>query len=197
MRRPLQPEEVRIWTAVARTVRPHRGRTLPEVAPEATGTPAPGSRSRRAGLAQPLSPPAPPVARTAPAPSASSPPAPALRPRIPPPIEPDPIEPGRKRRLTRERDPIEARIDLHGLGQFAAEDQLKAFLFRARDRGLRAVLVITGKGSRGDGVIRRRLPDWLADPALRDVVAGFSPAHRRHGGDGAVYVALKRRAGCA
>jgi DNA-nicking Smr family endonuclease len=104
------------------------------------------------------------------------------------------IEPNRKRRLTRERDPIEARIDLHGLGQFQAEDRLKDFLVRAQDAGLRAVLVITGKGVSGDGVIRRRAPEWLADPALRAVVAGVGQAHPRHGGEGALYVAIKRRA---
>jgi DNA-nicking Smr family endonuclease len=106
----------------------------------------------------------------------------------------DPIEPGRKRRLTRERDPIDGRIDLHGLGQFAAEDRLKAYLRFAQAQGMRAVLVITGKGVSGDGIIRRRAPEWLADPALRDVVAGVSGASRRHGGEGALYVALKRRA---
>lgn len=57
----------------------------------------------------------------------------------------------------------------------------------------RAVLVITGKGVGGDGVLRRRVPDWLAAPSLRDLIAGVSEAHRRHGGEGALYVALKRR----
>jgi DNA-nicking Smr family endonuclease len=60
--------------------------------------------------------------------------------------------------------------------------------------GLRAVLVITGKGTTGDGVIRRRAPEWLADPSLAGVVAGAASAHRRHGGEGAIYVALKRKA---
>jgi DNA-nicking Smr family endonuclease len=55
------------------------------------------------------------------------------------------------------------------------------------------VLVITGKGIRGDGVLRRLTPEWLAAPHLRAVVAGISEAHRRHGGEGALYIALKRR----
>ncbi len=66
------------------------------------------------------------------------------------------------------------------------------FLRRAQAEGWRAVLVITGKGTRSDGVLRRRAPEWLADPSLRSVVAGVSEAHRRHGGEGALYVALKR-----
>jgi DNA-nicking Smr family endonuclease len=56
------------------------------------------------------------------------------------------------------------------------------------------VLVITGKGVQGDGILRRRTPEWLAEPAVRGVVAGVSEAHRRHGGAGALYVAIKRKA---
>ena len=70
---------------------------------------------------------------------------------------------------------------------------LTDFLSRAHAEGLRAVLVITGRGLLGDGVLRRRAPEWLAEPPLRALVAGLSPAERRHGGDGALYVALKRK----
>ena len=72
---------------------------------------------------------------------------------------------------------------------------LHNFLVRAQAEGVRAVLVITGKGYQGDGILKRRTPEWLAEPPLRSVVAGVSEAHRRHGGEGALYVALKRRAG--
>ena len=106
---------------------------------------------------------------------------------------PEALEPRRLRRLSRERDPIEARIDLHGFGVWDAEDRLKAFLRRSHDQGLRAVLVVTGKGYGGEGQIRRHAQDWLAARDLRDVVAGVSHAARRHGGEGALYVALKRR----
>ena len=106
---------------------------------------------------------------------------------------PEELEPRRQRRLSRERDPIEARIDLHGFGRFEAEDQLRGFLMGAQARGLRAVLVITGQGRRGGGVIRASVHDWLHAPALRGVVSGFAVSHRRHGGDGAIYVTLKRR----
>ena len=105
---------------------------------------------------------------------------------------PDDIEKNRKRRLSRERDPIEARLDLHGLSQFDAEDQLRAFITSAYGRGLRAVLIITGKGVAQNGLLKRRTPDWLADPRLAPMIAGISQAHARHGGTGALYVALKR-----
>jgi DNA-nicking Smr family endonuclease len=91
------------------------------------------------------------------------------------------------------REAIGGRIDLHGLGQDQARAALTAFIVGASDRGVRGVLVITGKGALGDGVLRRRAPEWLAEPPLRLLIAGISDAHRRHGGQGALYVALKRR----
>jgi DNA-nicking Smr family endonuclease len=163
-----------LWAAVARTVRPAHGRTVP-VAEAETKSEAKAAPKAAA------------IAHASPKPA----PAPYWRQHLTP--TPHAIEPNRKRRISRERDPIEARIDLHGCGQFEAEDRLKAFLMRAQDNGLRAVLVITGKGVSGDGIIRRRAPDWLADPALRHVVAGVGQAHARHGGEGALYVALKRK----
>ena len=80
-----------------------------------------------------------------------------------------------------------------GMGQDQARDALVRFLSRASADGWRAVLVITGKGPFGDGLLRRRAPDWLADPAIRGLVAGVSEAHRRHGGKGALYITLRRR----
>lgn len=108
--------------------------------------------------------------------------------RFTPPSE---IEPNRKRHIV--RDQLEARLDLHGLSQERARATLESFLFKVWDDGYRAALVITGKGTLGDGVLRRRTPEWLADPKLRHVVAGISEAHRHHGGEGALYVALKRK----
>ena len=171
MKRPLKPEEQRLWSVVAATVHPMAGRLRPEppTAPHDPAPPAP---------AQP-----PRASAPAPAPRLSRP-----RPRA---EGPHPIEPGRKHRIAKERDPIGARIDLHGLDEDRAQAALESFVLRAWDEGYRAVLVITGKGVRGGGVLRRRAPEWLASPALRGVVAGVSAAHPRHGGEGALYVALK------
>ena len=73
---------------------------------------------------------------------------------IPPPVRPahswlgpEGIEPRRKHRIARERDPIGARIDLHGYDQDRARPALDAFVRRAWDEGYRAVLVVTGKGA--------------------------------------------------
>jgi DNA-nicking Smr family endonuclease len=169
MKRTLRSEELNLWAHVAATVRPAPGRVAPRAEPVAEALPA----------------------RTAPSASAR-PPAPA-RPVIRHHGVPEAIEPGRMRRLTRERDPMGPRLDLHGLDQDQARAQLGSFLRRAQDDGWRAVLVITGKGSRGDGVLRRMTPEWLNAPDLRHLIAGVSHAHPRHGGQGALYVALKRK----
>lgn len=182
MKRPLRPEEARLWSVVTATVRPAHGRggaatappameLLPIVTVVAQAKPPP----RFAGGLKPKGP--PPLTK-------------AATPPEPPPLEI--IEPNRKRRIVRERDPLDRRIDLHGMGQDGARAALFGFLARAQAEGVRAVLVITGKGMAGDGVLRRRAPEWLADPALRGVVAGVSAAERHHGGEGALYVALKR-----
>jgi len=105
----------------------------------------------------------------------------------------DKIEPNRARRLSRERDPIEARLDLHGLTLVQAEARLKAFITQAYLYDYRAILVITGKGFAEGGQIKRHTPEWLSSPDLSHMVAGLSQAHPRHGGTGALYVALKRR----
>jgi DNA-nicking Smr family endonuclease len=106
---------------------------------------------------------------------------------------PERIEPARKRRIAREREPLGGRLDLHGLDQERARATLHGFIARAHEDGARAVLIITGKGVQGDGVLRRRVPDWLAEAPSRARVAGYAMAERHHGGEGALYVALKRK----
>lgn len=98
-------------------------------------------------------------------------------------------------RMRRGKLPIDARLDLHGMYQDAAQAELNAFIADCAARGCRMVLVITGKGSmrEGGGVLRRRLPDWLNLPACRPHVLAFSAARPEHGGDGAFYVLLRRR----
>jgi DNA-nicking Smr family endonuclease len=168
VKRPLRPDELKLWSVVAATIRPAAGRAT----------------SR---LADPQRPPALTAGVILPAPDAVKP---RGKPAAPP---PDAIEPNRKRRIERAREDIGARLDLHGMDQDRARATLHAFVLRAHADGVRAILVITGKGTLGDGILRRRTPEWLAEPAVRAVVAGVSEAARTHGGAGALYVALKRR----
>ena len=97
-------------------------------------------------------------------------------------------------KLSKGRLPLEGRVDLHGLSQDAAYSLLFAFLHRAHAGGIRYVLVITGKGSSsgGDGVLRRAVPAWLSTPAFRPLVSSHDHAARNHGGSGALYVRLRR-----
>lgn len=89
---------------------------------------------------------------------------------------------------------IDGRIDLHGLTQEAAHVALNGFISRCYALGRRCVLVITGKGTReGSGVLRAAVPRWLNDRPLRGVILAFSHAQPRDGGEGALYVLLKRQ----
>ncbi|MBW8882859.1 MAG: Smr/MutS family protein [Asticcacaulis sp.] len=191
----LKAEDARLWALVTATVRPHKAVRREETAAE----PPAADRIETvqvAGMAAPMVAEKPrPVAATPFRLSQAVKPEPAFRFIAGEDYAPDPIEPRRKRRLSRERDPIEARLDLHGLNSLAAEARLKGFVQQAYANDYRAVLVITGKGLAENGILKRNAPEWLADPALSHIVAGISPAHAKHGGSGALYVALKRRVG--
>jgi DNA-nicking Smr family endonuclease len=95
-------------------------------------------------------------------------------------------------RLKRGRMEIEARLDLHGLTQAEAHRELSAFIAREFSRGSRLALVITGKGREGRGVLREVVPRWLNEPGLRGRVLAVTQAQKRDGGDGSLYVLLRK-----
>lgn len=137
--------------------------------------------------------------KTPPAPAT---PAPVAGTRAKPPVTPPlaTLERREARGLRAGRVSVDARIDLHGHRQLEAHGALKSFLARAQASGHRHVLVITGKGGPrgGDGrfergVLNREVPRWLAEPGFRQWVVSFAPAHQRHGGEGALYVRLRRQ----
>jgi len=177
-RRALTEEECALWESVANQVKPLRKkqRAAKVVADVATAeTPA---------VAKPV------LLRE---PQAASRIARPTKP-APPPLAPL----GRRERahLSRGRKEIEARIDLHGMTQTRAHRALSGFLQRAHGDGLTFVLVITGKGRIGSeserGVLRRQVPQWLGLPEFRTLVVGFEEAHIGHGGEGALYVRIRR-----
>ena len=100
----------------------------------------------------------------------------------------------------------EAKLDLHGLTEATAHRALVTFLRGTQVRGLKLVLVVTGKGrrraddepfdlelvARSRGVLKTMVPRWLKEPELARFVATFGEAHRRHGGAGALYVYLRK-----
>ena len=96
------------------------------------------------------------------------------------------------------------RIDLHGMTETAAHRALHSFLARAQTSGARLALVITGVGNpqgRDDaewmrsphGVLKEMVPRWLMERDFAALTSGWAPAHRRHGGDGALYVYLRKK----
>jgi DNA-nicking Smr family endonuclease len=107
-----------------------------------------------------------------------------------PPLAPLPVREAKKR--LKGHAEIEATLDLHGLGRTQAYERLAQFLAACRRRGLRHVLVITGKGRSGEGVLRASLPHWLNEPGLRHHVAAIAAARPEKGGSGALHVLLRR-----
>ena len=181
--RQLSPEEKRLWSHVARHVKPMQGKALPPE-PEPEDKPAPATA------------PAPVVA----APRPALPPLPSSKPAMPPLA---PVERRTLQALRRGRKDVDSVIDLHGMRQEEAHFALLSFLHRAQSSGHGLVLVITGKGGAAvstglfeeRGVLRRMVPHWLRLPDLRHLVIGFEEASPQHGGSGAIYVRLRRRRG--
>ena len=103
------------------------------------------------------------------------------------------IDGATRRRLAQGQIPIEGRLDLHGLTAAQAERRLARFVDQAVRTGVRCVLVITGKGSEGKGVLRRLVPLWLKTQPLSSRVLAISQARQADGGGGALYVMLRRK----
>jgi DNA-nicking Smr family endonuclease len=173
-KRRLSKEERALWTGVTRSVAPLRVGVDSDI---------------DSGETEPL--PADPGRQSVRAPSAAT-----RRPKKPPPLAP--LGRRMKQRVARGTEPIDARVDLHGFSQAEAHSALLHFLRRARANGAKLVLVITGKGAGSDdgsrerGVLRRQVPLWLRLPEFRDHVVGFEAAHPTHGGEGALYIRVRR-----
>jgi len=97
------------------------------------------------------------------------------------------------RRMQRGQVPIEDRLDLHGLSQEQAQKEVKAFIGSAVQKNFRHVLIITGKGRDGHGILREKVPEWLKDAPLCYHLNAISYAQPKDGGKGALYIRLKRQ----
>ncbi len=93
------------------------------------------------------------------------------------------------RRLKRGDMAVEGRLDLHGMTQDRAHAALARFVANADVAGKRLLIVITGKS----GVLHRAVPLWLAEGENRARVLSIARAQAQHGGDGALYVMMRRR----
>ena len=183
-RRSLSDEEHALWSGVARSITPlRRAKKHPEPRHPAAAAVPPAAVSDPHAVPRVL-------------PSAEKP----EKPKKPPPLAP--LDRRFKQRVASGRTPIEARLDLHGFTQKDAHAALLRFLRGAQEAGAKVVLVVTGKGTprkpRGNGdpaepgVLRRQVPMWLSLPEFRPFVVSVEDAHVAHGGQGALYVRLRR-----
>lgn len=182
-RRKLRPEEQELWSQIAKTavpMHPMRDKDVPQLLKEEQGTEQP--------VVNPT-----PTFKVGQDPKTSS--------RIPP-SKPGVLQMDAKayRKLTRGKLEPEGKIDLHGMTVDRAHSELMNFILRSHTKGRRLVLVITGKGRNGDGfmpfqrgVLRRQVPHWLDQLPLAPLVLQVSPASQKHGGEGALYVYLRRQ----
>lgn len=112
---------------------------------------------------------------------------------------PMPQEPARdldrrtEEKLRRGQMKIEASLDLHGKNRLQAHEALENFILRCHARGMRSVLVITGKGMENKGILRQEVPRWLYEGAIAPLVLQHYFSKGKHGGDGALYVLLRRQ----
>ena len=177
-----QPADFGLWTEVAKSV-----------------TPLPAAQKNKSKLTQnPPDKTKPAAARTAKKDAPDAPLTPGRRPAHAAPARPhsqQPVNLDKKqiRRVKRGKK-IEARIDLHGDFAEVARQRLRAFFVQSQAENKRWVLVITGKGVRGEGVLRREVPLWLRSSDFAAFIVGFEEAGAGLGGSGALIVQLRKKA---
>jgi DNA-nicking Smr family endonuclease len=193
--RPIAPDDAELWDRLAASV--DKVKAKPRVTPHANPA-APNPPPPQPPRTEPKSP------ARAPLPTAPPPP---THTRHPPPLAE--FDRRAARQVASGKIATDGRLDLHGTRRRDARAQLHAFLRASQEQGYKTVLIITGKGDEpaghrdhladalGEpqrGVLRRLVPQWLEEPELRSVVLSFTSAGARHGGSGALYVQLRKRA---
>ncbi|MDJ0642521.1 MAG: Smr/MutS family protein [Erythrobacter sp.] len=185
--RGLSPEEQTAWAKLAQSVTPLEGRSRPGL-PKAAE-----AKSSTLAEARPLAP-----KRSLPVPGSGK-----LNPSRSPqrPAQSSELDSHWDRKLKAGQVAPDFTLDLHGHSLDTAYHRITTGLDQAKSMGARVVLVIAGRERPVDpadratkrGAIRAKLLDWIAASHHADAVAAVRKAHRRHGGEGALYLVLKRR----
>lgn len=183
--RGLTPEEAALWARLAASVTPleprHSVRHAPLLSHPAKTPVSSAANKPRGRVPDPVVPPRP--ATTA------------------PPATDKGLDSHWERRLARAAVEPDFTLDLHGHTLEQAHRRLDTGIGQAKAMGARLVLLVTGKprpvdaADRGErrGAIRAKILDWLAAGPHGPDIAAIRKAHRRHGGEGALYLVLKRR----
>ncbi len=175
--RRLAPDDDWLWHQVTASIRPINGRAQPQIKAAMSIPRATGSARR----------PIQPIAQK----SGSRP------------MDANGLDANWEKRINRGQIAPEMTVDLHGETLATAHARLNASLARAIHGGVRTILLITGRpptsGARavtgGRGVIRASILDWIASSSHRSHIAAIRNAHPRHGGNGALYIIMRRARG--
>lgn len=197
----LTPDEEDLWAHVTDSVHPMRRTLATRVPDQPEPEPLPAQpRAELADLSR-IAPPSTGKPRWQPLITQATP-----RPKTAPGAQPH-FDRRQAKKIATGKIEIEGRLDLHGLRESEAHMRLRGFLRQAQAHGKRTVLVITGKGRDDDdphapfdfghdrsprGVLKRNVPRWLAEPDIAPMVVSYTTAHTRHGGEGALYVHLRK-----
>jgi DNA-nicking Smr family endonuclease len=180
--RPLTPDEAALWARVMASVRPIRPRAAPS-APPVAAAPVPAARSQPPRVAAPVR-----KAIAARAPVSPARPVPGTT-----------LDGSWDKQLSRGLVSPDRSIDLHGHNLATAYALLDSALERAVRDGDRVVLLVTGKPPvpsserpHSRGAIRAAVGDWLAGSRHAGSIAAVRGAHPRHGGNGALYIVLRK-----
>jgi len=104
--------------------------------------------------------------------------------------KPNELPKGKIRKLAKKNIILDAEIDLHGFNRFEARDKIEEFIIQSINMGYRYINVITGKGS---GIIRGAIIDFLHEESTFRYIIGYSSAHRKMGGEGAIVLHLRKK----
>lgn len=90
---------------------------------------------------------------------------------------------------------VQARLDLHGMNRQEARFALDEFVLESVRANLSCVRVIHGRGRHSHkqrSILKDLIQSWLCSRRLGRHVIAYTSARRYDGGDGAIYVLLRR-----